>query len=104
MVYCLFDTPLFFVMMRKMIVTGSEGFIGKALCCELTKRGVEVIGLDRKCGTEATKVCELLKNGGLIVCSIWRRKRAYLIVTWNKSGKITLIPSCELLMHVTSIM
>ena len=65
MVYCLFDTPLFFVMMRKIIVTGSEGFIGKALCRELTKRGVEVIGLDRKSGTEATKVCELLKNGGI---------------------------------------
>lgn len=51
--------------MRKMIVTGSEGFIGKALCRELAKRGVEVIGLDRKCGTEATEVCELLKNGGI---------------------------------------
>ena len=51
--------------MRRMIVTGSEGFIGKALCRELTKRGVEVIGLDRKSGTEATKVCELLKNGGI---------------------------------------
>ena len=48
-----------------MIVTGSEGFIGKALCRELAKRGVEVIGLDRKCGTEATEVCELLKNGGI---------------------------------------
>ena len=45
-----------------MIVTGSEGFIGKALCRELAKRGVEVIGLDRKSGSEATKVCELLKN------------------------------------------
>ena len=45
-----------------MIVTGSEGFIGKALCRELVKRGVEVIGLDRKYGTEATKVCEYLKN------------------------------------------
>ena len=51
--------------MRKMIVTGSEGFIGKALCRELAKRDVEVIGLDRKSGIEATKVCELLKNGGI---------------------------------------
>ena len=48
-----------------MIVTGSEGFIGKALCRELAKRDVEVIGLDRKSGIEATKVCELLKNGGI---------------------------------------
>ena len=53
------------MMMKKIIVTGSEGFIGKALCRELTKRGVEVIGVDRKSGTEATKVCELLKNGGI---------------------------------------
>ena len=53
--------PYFFVMMKKIIVTGSEGFIGKALCRELAKKGVEVIGLDRKCGTEATKVCEFLK-------------------------------------------
>lgn len=63
---CLFEIHLyFFVMMRKMIVTGSEGFIGKTLCWELSKRGVEVIGLDRKCGTEATKVCEFLKNGDI---------------------------------------
>lgn len=69
--------------MRRMIVTGSEGFIGKALCRELTKRGVEVIGLDRKSGTEATKVCELLKNGGIVVCSIWRRKLVCLMETWT---------------------
>ena len=48
--------------MRNKIVNGIEGFIGKALCRELVKRGIEVIGLDRKCGTEATKVCEYLKN------------------------------------------
>ena len=48
--------PLFFVMMKKIIVTGSEGFIGKALCRELSKRGVEVIGIDRKNGTEASNV------------------------------------------------
>lgn len=34
----------------KMIVTGSEGFIGKALCQELKRRDVEVIGIDRKNG------------------------------------------------------
>ena len=28
----------------KMIVTGSEGFIGKALCQELKRRDVEVTG------------------------------------------------------------
>lgn len=51
--------------MKRIIVTGSEGFIGNALCQELMKRCVEVIGLDRKSGTEATKVCELLKNGDI---------------------------------------
>ena len=58
-------TLLYFVMMRIMIVTGSEGFIGKALCQELAKRNVEVIGIDRKNGTEASKVCELLKYGDI---------------------------------------
>lgn len=49
----------------KVIVTGSEGFIGKALCQELVKRRVEVINVDRKNGIEASKVCELLKNGDI---------------------------------------
>lgn len=51
--------------MMKVIVTGSEGFIGKALCQELVKRNVEVVGIDRKNGAEATKVCELLKSGDI---------------------------------------
>lgn len=37
----------------KVIITGSEGFIGKALAAALTKRGIEVIGIDRKSGIEA---------------------------------------------------
>ena len=49
----------------KVIVTGSEGFIGKVLCQELVKRGMEVIGIDRKKGTEATKVVELVNQGGI---------------------------------------
>lgn len=49
--------------MKRIIVTGSDGFIGKPLCQELMNRGLEVIGLDRKSGGEATQVCELLKNG-----------------------------------------
>lgn len=45
----------------KFIVTGSEGFIGKALCQRLKKSGVEVLGIDRKSGGEAAvKVPELL--------------------------------------------
>lgn len=34
----------------KVIITGSEGFIGSALSQALQKRGVEVIGIDRKSG------------------------------------------------------
>lgn len=37
----------------KVVVTGSEGFIGKALVAALEKRGVDVVGIDRKSGTEA---------------------------------------------------
>lgn len=57
--------PYFLVMMKKIIVTGSEGFIGKALCQELLKRAVKVIGIDRKNGDEASNVHELLKNGDI---------------------------------------
>lgn len=95
LVYCLFDTPLFFCDDEKMIVTGSEGFIGKALCRELTKRGVEVIGVDRKSGTEATKVCELLKNGGIDCVFHLAAQTSVFNGNLNKSGRITLILSCE---------
>ena len=49
----------------KIIVTGSEGFIGKVLCQELRERGNEVIGIDRKKGMEATRVVELVRHGGV---------------------------------------
>lgn len=37
----------------KVIITGGEGFIGKALAAELHRRGVEVISVDRQLGIEA---------------------------------------------------
>lgn len=37
--------------MKKVIVTGSRGFIGSALCRELERRGVDVTGIDRKAGS-----------------------------------------------------
>lgn len=49
----------------KMIVTGSEGFIGKALCKELVRRGNEVIGIDRKNGIEAADIGVYLKDGDI---------------------------------------
>ena len=57
--------PLFFVMM-KIIVTGSAGFIGKALCQELRKRAVEVIEIDRSTGQEASAIGEYLKDGDVV--------------------------------------
>lgn len=39
--------------MEKVIITGGEGFIGKALAAELNKRGVDVISIDRRIGIEA---------------------------------------------------
>ena len=42
--------------MSKYIVTGSGGFIGKALVAFLTAKGHEVIGIDRKDGTEAAEI------------------------------------------------
>lgn len=49
----------------KIVVTGSEGFIGKALCKKLRSRGVEVVGIDHVCGTEAAGVPCLLAGGGI---------------------------------------
>lgn len=39
--------------MKKVIVTGSEGFIGRSLVAELERRGVSVTGIDRRSGIEA---------------------------------------------------
>lgn len=49
----------------KIVVTGSEGFIGRALCKSLRNRSVEVVGIDRVCGTEAAGVPCLLAGGGI---------------------------------------
>lgn len=49
----------------KFIVTGSEGFVGTALCARLERGGVEVVRVDRKLGTEACDVGRLLGEGGV---------------------------------------
>lgn len=51
--------------MKKVIVTGSEGFIGKALCRALAAGGTDVIGIDRKNGTYASDIGEVLRMGGI---------------------------------------
>lgn len=51
--------------MEKMIVTGSDGFIGRALVERLTRIGYEVIGIDRKSGHDITELAGLLRAGGI---------------------------------------
>lgn len=48
--------------MSKFIVTGSEGFIGKALVAFLVAKGHEVIGIDRKNGDEASDLDKFLTS------------------------------------------
>ena len=37
----------------KVIVTGSEGFIGRALCESLNRSGVEIVRIDKVLGSDA---------------------------------------------------
>ena len=46
----------------KVIITGSEGFIGRALSLALQKRGIEVIGIDRKNGREAADIARYMPD------------------------------------------
>ena len=46
----------------KVIITGSEGFIGRALSAALQKRGIEVIGIDRKNGQEAADIIRYMPD------------------------------------------
>ena len=51
--------------MEKMIVTGSDGFIGRALVERLRVLGFDVIGIDRKSGHDIREVSGLLRSGGI---------------------------------------
>lgn len=46
----------------KVVITGGEGFIGKALAAALSKRGAEVIIVDRKKGIEAKDFFDTVPN------------------------------------------
>ena len=46
----------------KVVITGGEGFIGKALAAALSKRGAEVIIIDRKRGIEAKDFFDTVPN------------------------------------------
>lgn len=46
----------------KIVITGGEGFIGKALAATLSKRGAEVIIIDRKKGIEAKDFFDTVPN------------------------------------------
>ena len=52
--------------MMKSIVTGSMGFIGKALCRKLEESGVEVVGIDRKCGIEASDIGSYMEGADVV--------------------------------------
>lgn len=47
----------------KVIITGGEGFIGMALAAALSRRGIEVVNIDRKSGREADSIDNELSNG-----------------------------------------
>ena len=51
--------------MEKVIVTGSDGFIGRVLSERLGEIGYEVIGIDRKSGHDIREVSGLLRAGGI---------------------------------------
>lgn len=53
--------------MDKVIVTGSEGFIGKVLCERLKKKNVEVIRIDRHLGIEAIGIGNYLDKDVIAV-------------------------------------
>lgn len=46
----------------KVIITGSEGFIGRTLSQSLQKRDVEVIGIDRKIGREVADIAKYMPD------------------------------------------
>lgn len=49
----------------RVIITGSEGFIGKALTASLSAKGVEVIGIDRKSQREARHIWQFAPPEGV---------------------------------------
>lgn len=51
--------------MEKVIVTGSDGFIGRVLAEKLRMLGYDVIGIDRKSGHDIREVSGLLRAGGV---------------------------------------
>lgn len=63
---CCFLINHYLIVIMKMIVTGSAGFIGKALCQKLRNRAVEVIEIDRMAGQEASAIGEYFKDGDVM--------------------------------------
>jgi len=51
--------------MEKVIVTGSDGFIGRSLVEKLMRLGYEVVGIDRKSGHDIHELAGLLRAGGI---------------------------------------
>ena len=62
----------------KIVITGGEGFIGKALAATLSKRGAEVIIIDRKKGIEAKDFFDTVPNLNEANC-VYRQQRQHNI-------------------------
>ena len=74
----------------KVVITGGEGFIGKALAAALSKRGAEVIIIDRKKGIEAKDFSIPFRiSTRPTVCIICPPRHRYSILTMRKSCTIT---------------
>ena len=75
----------------KVIITGSEGFIGSALSLALQKRGIEVIGIDRKNGQEAADIAKYMTDDldAVFHLALCCRKTAMRILSNNFSRNCT---------------
>lgn len=51
----------------KVVVTGSEGFIGKVLCTKLERKKIEVVRIDRQIGIEAKDIGKYLDSSVIAV-------------------------------------
>lgn len=75
--------------MKKAIVTGGTGFVGKWLIKELTRKGIEVIVLARKCPQKEEQVngCGvryILYDSDEYGGCVWRSREALtLFIIWH---------------------
>ena len=86
--------------MDKVIVTGSEGFIGKALCRKLEKKNVEVIRIDRHLGIEAIGIGDYLDDSVICVFHLAAQTSVFnteltQIVSDNITSFVEVVRQCN---------